>query len=378
MFALWFASAGSFFLSRLVFVNSYAFVLTFAFFANAWAATVSGYVIHGDSGTRVAAVEVAFLITQDGQNSEILRKLTDDEGRFSFDGPFIIAGVEFGLVAFYGGASYPTTMLRVGAQKEIILEVFPSTERGDKIRIANHHLFLNLQEPNLEVGNLVEVENRGAKTFRGAGSGNARRVTEFTLPLGVFNVGGNLRQTGAQQFFDNQPLPPGRTQTSFTFLLNAQELNEGYRFVSNYEIGTLNIYLQPSSLSPEGPFQNLGEVEFHGTRYRHLHLQGLQPGQPVLIPLPVAKSLRWLVKWATLGLAILGAALVIPFKRHPPDVPDTTNLHQQLEALLNELAHLDDANTAIPTDPEYHSQRICLMVRATDLRRQLDQRVDER
>ena len=85
-----------------------------------------------------------------------------------------------------------------------------------------------------------------------------------------------------------------------------------------------------------------------------------------------------MVKWATLGLAILGAALVIPFKRHPPDVPDTTNLHQQLEALLNELAHLDDANTAIPTDPEYHSQRICLMVRATDLRRQLDQRVDER
>ncbi len=350
-----------------------AFALAIAALSTARADRVNGYVIDGNTGTRLPGVEVAFLVTQEGQTSEILRKPSDGDGRFSFSGPFITPGLEFALLAIYGDASYPTTKLFAGNQKQIILEVFDSTDKPAEIRIANYHLFLHLQESNLEVGNLVEMENRGDKTFSGSGLGIDRRVTEFELPAGLFNLTGNLRQVGSNLFVDHQPLPPGRTQLSFTYLVNTQELVDGFPFASRYVTEALNIYLQPSSLSLGEPFQDLGEVEFHDTRYRRLHLHGVQPGQSVLIPLPLSKPLRWLIKWATLAVAVLGAALAAIFARSPSSVEaEPAALTARLEGLLDQLARLDDENASVPDDPKYRQERAARMGEAVDLRRRLD------
>ena len=349
------------------------FLLALAALSAARADRVSGYVIDGNTGTRVPAVEVAFLVTQAGQTSEILRKPSDGDGRFSFSGPFITSGLEFALLAIYGGTSYPTTKLVVGKQKEIILEVFDATDTPAEIRIANYHLFLHLKESNLEVANLVEVENRGDKTFAGTGVGVDRWVTEFELPAGVFNLTGNLRQVENRLFVDHQPLPPGRTQLSFTYLVNRQDLVAGFPFATRYETEALDIYLQPSSLSVGEPFQDLGEVEFHDAKYRRLHLHSLQPGQSVFIPLPLSKPLRWLIKWATLGVALLGAAWVATFARSP-SVSTEAQLAARLEVLLDRLARLDDENTSAPDDPKYRQKRAAHMAEAVDLRRRLDRR----
>ncbi len=353
-----------------------AFALAMAALSVARAERVSGYVIDGNTGTRVPGVEVAFLVTHDEQTTEILRKPSDGDGRFSFSGPFITAGLEFALLAIYGGTSYPTSKLVAGNQKEIILEVFDSTDQPTDIRIANYHLFLHLKESNLEVANLVEMENRGDKTFSGTGAGVDRRVTEFELPAGVLNLAGNLRQIGSRLFVDTQPLPPGRTQLSFTYLLNTQDLGAGFPFASRYETEALSLYLQPSSLSVGEPFQDLGEVDFHDTRYRRLHLHGVQPGQSVLIPLPLSKPLRWLIKWATLGVAVVGAALVAILARSPSwsAEAEPVALAARLEVLLDQLARLDDANTSAPDDPKYRQERAVRMGEAVDLRRRLDRR----
>ena len=348
--------------------------LAIAALSVASAAQVNGYVIDGNTGARVAGVEVAFLLTQEGQTSEILRKPSDGDGRFSFSGPFISPGLEFALLAIYGGTSYPTTNLSVGNQKEIILEVFDSTDESGAIRIANYHLFLHLQETQLEVGNLVEMENLGDKTFAGAGVGVDRQVTEFRLPPGVFNLTGNLSQVGSGLFFDNQPLPPGRTQLSFTYEVNTRDLVDGYPFESRYETEALNVYLQPSALSPGDLFQDLGEVEFHDTRYRRLHLHGVQPGQPVLIPLPLTKPLRWLIKWGAVGVALAGAALVLLLARsRSRSTAAEPALAAQLDLLLDQLARLDDTNAAAPDDGQYREERELRLAEAVELRCRLDQ-----
>ena len=352
------------------------FALVMAALTAASANPISGYVIDGNTGTRVAGVEVAFLVTEGGQTREILRKPSDVDGRFSFSGPFISPGLEFALLAIHGGTSYPTTKLFAGNQKQIILEVFDSTDNPAAIRIAKYHLFLHLQETNLEVANLVEMENRDHRTFGGTGAGTDRRVAEFELPTGVFNLTGNLRQVESGLFVDNQPLPPGRTQLSFTYLLNPQDLVDGFTFASRYETEALEVYLQPSSLSAGEPFQDLGEVEFHDTRYRRLHLHGLRPGQSVLIPLPLTKPLRWLVKWATLGAALLGAVLVASLARSPSlwTAAEPAALAARLGDLLDQLARLDDQNSSAPDDPTYLRERAARMAEAADLRLRLQRR----
>jgi hypothetical protein len=349
-----------------------AWALVIAAFSAASADRVSGYVIDGNTGARLDGVEVAFLVTQEGQTREILRKPSDAHGEFSFAGPFIAPGLEFALLAFYGGASYPTTELNVGNQKEIILEVFDSTDQPGALRIANYHLFLHLKETHLEVGNLVEMENLGDKTYSGTGTGVDRQVTEFQLPAGAFNLTGNLSQVGGRLFFDNQPLPPGKTQISFTYHVSTRDLVDGYPFESAYETEALDVYLQPSSLASGELFQDLGEVEFHDTRYRRLHLPRVEASHPVLIPLPLTKPLRWLIKWGALAVALVGGPLVLAlFRTRSADAAPA--LAAQLEVALDQLALLDDANAVAPDDPKYRRERELRLAEAVELRLRLDQ-----
>ena len=54
------------------------------------AESIDGYVLNPVTGERVEDLEVGFSIAgPDGTFSEMMRKSTDTEGRFSFSGPFL-------------------------------------------------------------------------------------------------------------------------------------------------------------------------------------------------------------------------------------------------------------------------------------------------
>lgn len=338
------------------------------------AEAVRGYVLQPTTGEQVADVEVAFYVRQEGRLGEILRKTTDAQGRFAFSGPFVEGGLEFVLAAFYRGVPHFTIPLEVGAQQEVIVEVYEPTRDGSDLRIASHNLFLALGGGELDVAHLVQIDNAGERTYVGRGGEGQRRVAEFALPANLFGLqshAGNIVPAGDDLYFDTQPLPPGSTQITFTFSLDAQQLDQGYVHQVGYPTERLEIFLQPSTFQPGAPFADLGTVDLHGNQYRRLQLTGLEPGANVLVPLPLNRSQRWLLKWAALGVAGLGGILALILagrtasaKAAPKALPDIRNLRQYADQLVDRLARLDDAHTECRDDPQYRAERDRLMEQA--------------
>jgi hypothetical protein len=333
--------------------------------------TVRGYVLHPDTGEQVAGVEVAFYLQQEGQVDELLRKTTDGQGRFEFSGPFLQDGLSFALAAFYEGVPHFTSTLEVGTQQEVIVEVYDPTDDDRQLRIPTHSLFLNLTGDNLDVAHLVQVENPEDKTYIGSGEEGLRQVTRFILPSGVAGLqshSGRLIQAGGTLFHDTQPLLPGTTQITFTFSLDAQQLDRGYVHQAGYPTERLDIFLQPSDFQPGAPLRDLGVVDLHGSQYRRLQLNGLDRDQRITIPLPLVRSLRWVLKWAALGAIFLAALTVWGLRRRKSAVstaiPDSRNAGQRREELLEQIARLDDAHAGREDDPEYRTERARLVEQA--------------
>ena len=335
---------------------------------------VRGYVISGASGERLADVEVAFYLQQGEQLDELLRKSTDSDGRFLFSGPFLASDVSFTLAAFYQGVPHFSSTLAVGGQQEIILEVYEPTGDDRQIRIASHLLFLNLSEASLEVVHLVQIDNVGELTYTGQGNG---QVAEFILPAGVIDLqslSGELTRASGTRFFSGQPLLPGTSQITFTFKLNPQTLEDGYQHQTRYPTDRFEVLLQPDTIQPGPPFEDLGSVDFHGSRYRRLLLNGLNPGQTVLVPLPLVQPLRWLFKWVALGVFLLSGIAALLLGRNRVVLTPAPSASADLQKLLERLARLDDEHVDRQDDPRYLTERTRLMDQALDLFRLQEER----
>ncbi|NKB67919.1 MAG: hypothetical protein GKR89_12735 [Candidatus Latescibacteria bacterium] len=340
------------------------------------AATVRGYVINPINEVRIATAEVVFFTNQGGQLQEVLRKGTDAQGNFSFSGPFIEPGLEFVLAALYQGVPYSTSPLVVGAQDQIILEVYEPTSTTDQIEVATHSIFLNVRPDRVGLGHLVQVENRGQKTFVGQGEGDQRQVLEFVLPEGIFNLTGQVQATPEGRFFDNRPLPPGLSQFFFSFEISADQLDGGYEYPVLYPTRQLDIFLDPSTIEPQGPFVDMGPVDLHDQQYRRLAMTDLEAGQRVWIPLPLSQSMRWLLKWLALGGTGLVGLLLVLVKTRPggqASGPNPARLEEQRRQIIRRLADLDAAHGQQADSATYRTERAQLMDQATTIYRLLDE-----
>ena len=339
-----------------------------------WGAAIDGYVLNPFTQARIPGIPVAFYVRQDGQILEMLRKETDAEGRFSFAGPFLQSGLHFGLAAFYDGIPYFSSTLEAGVQQQIILEVYEKTDDSSGIQITTHHLFFSLRENAIECIQLLQIHNTLERTYSGSGDGQERRVTELVLPTGIFNLqshSGLLHQAGEGRFFDNQPLPPGRSQRSFSFNLDVRKFASPYVHQVIYPTDRLEFFLDPPSMDVEPPFIDLGIIEQHGRQYQKIVIENLQPSQQVEIPLPLAPSLRWSLKWVALVGAFVAGGAALALSRQHLGV-DRARALERRQHLIEELARLDDSFADRPEDPHYMDQRAHLMREAVALTQGLD------
>jgi len=279
------------------------------------AGAVAGTVIHGLTGDPIGDAEVAFLMSgPDGQLSEVVRKAVGDDGRFLFSGPFLASGQAFVLVAFYRDVPYPSGTLEVGQQSAVLLEVFDPTERDDRLVITGHHHFLSIDAGGVEVAQLIQMDNRSDSSFVGHGTGHDRHVTQFVLPAELVeleNHNSSLHQSSPGRYFDTQPLVPGVTQIAFSFRLPADSFGDHYVHHVVYPTESVDFYVQPTTIQPGAPFEDLGPVEMHERQYRHLRLRDLVPGQAVRLPLPVERPIRWVIKWVVLTLGVVASAAAV-------------------------------------------------------------------
>lgn len=275
------------------------------------AESIDGYVVNPVSDQRLAGIEVGFSISgPDGSFSEMIRKSTDADGRFSFSGPFLTDGMAYSLTAYYGDIPYASSMLLVGGQRQVILEVFDPTTDPGAVTVSSHHLFLTVGNELLDVAELMQLYNAGDSTFVGVHEAETKLVTELSLPEGVFNfrsAGQRPDETGAfvhdhDSFFHTDPLVPGHSQITFTFQVDLAEFTGTYRHVAPYHTERLDIYLQPASIELGEPFHDLGTVILHDQSYRRYHVNDLALGKDLAIALPMSRPIRWTLKWVALGL----------------------------------------------------------------------------
>lgn len=300
------------------------------------AEVIDGYVINPTTDERVANIEVAFSMAgPDGTFSEMMRKPSDTEGRFSFSGPLLAKGLTYSLTAFYQDIPYSSSALEVGAQRQVILEVFDPTDDDAQLHNAAHHLFLTMGAELLEVAQLMQVQNSGDATFVGSLGGQKSLVTELRLPDGVFNfrIAGQGEASAfvreRDRFFHTDPVLPGRTQIAFTFQIDLSKFSGTYEHIAPYDTERLDVYLQPSSIELGPPFHDLGLATLHDQSYRRYHLNDLVRSEAVSIVLPLSRPLRWALKWVALGLMLFASLASFGLSRRESQTSDrgpTTNL----------------------------------------------------
>ena len=288
------------------------------------AADIRGYVVDPADDRRVGDVEVAFSIPgQDGAFTEMMRKSTDEEGRFTFSGPFLTEGLTYTLTAHYRGIAYPSSPLVLGQQRQVILEVFEPSREPEGVHLTAHHLFIVVGAELLEVAQLLQLHNTGDATFVGAPGDDGSLVTELRLPAGAanFRAAGQQGEPGAfvregGSFYNTDPVLPGHSQFAFTFEIDLARFAGTYEHVAPYDTEKLELYVQPASLEISSPrFTDLGPVTLHDQTYRRYQLDNLPQGQTIAIPLPLSRPLRWTLKWVALGLTLFAAAAALGVAR---------------------------------------------------------------
>ncbi len=338
---------------------------------------VEGYVIDPTNNRRIGDIEIAFYIRQDEQVSEIMRKRADGEGRFRFSGPFLTAGTAFALAAFYKDVTYFSSTLEVGAQQQIILEVYEPTSQSEDLRITSHNLFLNVTQEQVEAVHLAQFFNAQESAYVGSGSGSERRVSEFRLPAGALDVqshSGRMQQADETTFFDNQPLLPGHSQLSFSFIIDPEQLSDGYWHEAVYPTDRMELFVQPSTIEVGGEWIDNGVMDLHGQQYRRLQINGIAAGQRVHIPLPISTPNRWMLKWAALAIgALAGAAVWLLWSgTAAPTAPSAQDLERHRRQTLEEMARLDAEYAGRKDDAAYLKRRRELLDRAIDLTRRAE------
>jgi len=200
----------------------------------------------------------------------------------------------------------------------------------------------------------MQVHNSGDATFIGKHDlGETSLVTELRLPDGVFNfrtAGQGQDETSAfvherGSLFHTDPILPGRTQITYTFQIDLAQFTGTYQHVSPYDTERLDIYLQPASIELGAPFHDLGQVTLHDQSYHRYHVDDLAQGQPLAIPLPMSRPIRWMLKWVALGLALFASAASLGVSLAAAGGVDANagihELEQLRQRLLDDLASTD-------------------------------------
>jgi len=221
----------------------------------------------------------------------------------------------------------------------------------------------------LEVAQLLQVHNSGEATFIGSNA-DANRVTRVRVPDGAFNFRGAGQEQGDQvfvgegdSFFHTQPIVPGRSQIAFTFQVALSEFSGTFEHFAPFDTESLEFYLQPASIELDDPFRDLGPVTLHDQTYRRYHIDGLPRSGTIDVVLPVSGSIRWALKWVSLGLMLFASVAAFGLSgragaeaHHATtavgSLADTAGIDpgadsQELEQLrgnlLERLAHMDTA-----------------------------------
>jgi mono/diheme cytochrome c family protein len=299
------------------------------------------------------------------------------DGRFAFEGLDIVPGRLFVVTAEVGGVVYGTDVAHLpenGQLTDLLLVVHESTTDRSQLTVERVHVLLDPStEGIVEVVELWLISNPGERTVVSEAEGG---VIEVVLPEGALGLAfeegsapNRFVPTG-QGFVDTAPVRPGvmSAQLVFSYALP-------YQGSLDFSQPVLHPVEAVVVLIPEGGLRLTGEgVEDQGVR----EASGSNAHSYTLGPLEAGETLAFrlsgrlrqastsgnVLSSVAIGAAVLGVSLIAAglwWYRRPSAVrstPDGASSDVEgREALLRELAELDDAHEAGRIDAPTYARR---------------------
>ena len=218
-------------LSTLLTLLTAACVLVAAVHATATAQTspisLSGHVINGspDSGSVVGLAVTLHMQGETTYDNKVT--ITDNDGRFTFDGIVYDPALVYGVSVRYQDTLYGTEVsLANGAPSPVTIEVYDAVYEQDVIRVGSASLLFadaDRMTQTVSALEIVKVINDSDYTFV-PGSGGPMSLLRFGLPPGAECLQVDTRLLGAdvvqvdRGFAVIGSVPPGEHDIMFTYI----------------------------------------------------------------------------------------------------------------------------------------------------------------
>ena len=123
----------------------------------AHAVTLHGRVLEGTSGTNADGLVVELLDFAAG-STPVARAQTKD-GRFEITGVEVANAAHYMLRTEYSGVEYLQPLDREDPEKEVVFEVYQTTDERESIELARHHVLFQREGEHIVVTELLEYSN---------------------------------------------------------------------------------------------------------------------------------------------------------------------------------------------------------------------------
>ncbi len=330
---------------------------------SAYSQAIRGSVVNGTLSQPQPGSEVR-LIAHGTDNAVVAKSISDESGVFVLEMPADTTGMKLYLSTTYDGIEYAASMGGPAAH----LMVYEKTSSDSTIRVTSHHIVVDAGAR--EVTQIVVFRNTGNRTFA-TGEGHGHGI-EIPLPTEVSAL---LRGDQGVHLHQNvlvnpRPAYPGVGQLAFGFAIpSSGNLDQ----LLPYPTDAVDLLVTPpgADVSAES-FEDRGETAFDQRNYRRYNQSGLPSGSRISLSLASVGGLDGWSRDSALPVVLAGTVLIIVGiaayvvrqgrrTREPPVDPAAMDLQGRRQALLMQIADLDDSHAGGEiSDADHESRREAL------------------
>jgi hypothetical protein len=286
--------------------------------------SVEGTVVHGLDDVPVTDLEVTLhRLAEDGP-TELETTVTDDGGRFSFEG--VGTEVEVEVVLTFDDAEYRSGALRIiaGRATPVAIEVYESTGSAAEVVVASWVVWVDRLN-GVSIQHDLQVDNRGERTYLGDEPDGVGTRAVIRVPLAPDAVG--LRFLGrfteccatmrGTDYVHTSPLTPGTTAGTLRY---AVESLDSLALPTSLPVESFTMMVPEGVTVGTSQLELSGEIESQGNTYDVYTAEGVAPGEAIELSfrgLTVPETPTWQLAVAAAAVLLLGLGVATWWRRRP-------------------------------------------------------------
>lgn len=311
---------------------------------------VTGYIVIGTPGQSLPTDLTVIFEYQRSAGGEIVSQTVplDAQGRFMVTGTQMSHGDVMRARTEYDSITYFSDVVPVGLQATLPITIYERTTDASAVRANVLHVIAQPTDEGLNVSEVYVLSNGVDRVIANPGesilhlglpAGATQIVADPNMPADVLVPGGD-----GLDFFGSFPAASQGTQSiAFSYVLpRGSTLLD--RAVS-FPIDSVNLLVQgdPQAIRVASDrFASQGTRSFEGQVYQLFQASDLAPGQTVPLKIEAAGApLDWRILLGV-GLVVVGGVGLVLWQRGQKKQPVARSVEIQKEALIDQIAALDD------------------------------------